>query len=383
MKQNLGRMMIFLIFPFLLFAQEEYVKYSYLVSKENVYQYESIAFSLKVEQIYDKEVMFFELVPKQNDDVIIELISKKRSEASYHSATKEYSYLLIPKKEGNIVVSFELYIRLASDDAVAQTYVGSRDNVKYIPTKKVAITTLHIPLEVKRLPKDVIGVGKFVLKQEYKQKQLYSYDPFDIRYTLEGVGYLKKGFKPLKEIPFASVFEGITQNLQKVTPKGYQYKKVYNYAIVSQKSFMIQQKKFRYYDPKTNSFVYLVRPKVEVTLHQRDIKTLVDTTVSPQPKKSFLTLYFIDGIYYFIAFLLGFFSREIYKKYLKNNIELPRKKQNPIRSLDTPEKLLDFLVKSEKKEQFSVEIFELETIVYRKKNLHHFEKIKKDILKKY
>jgi len=381
MKQNLGKWIFFLFFPLIVCASNEYVSYSYNLSSTKPYIYESVAFRFDVEQLYEKEVMFFELEPLEGEGYTLELITQKRSESSYHNAAKHYEYLIIPQKTGSITVAFRFGIRLASDDAVAQTYVGSRDNVKYIPAKKVTIATLKIPLEVQPLPKEVMGVGEFALQEASSSKKLYAYDPFDVTYEVEGVGYLKENVAFLKNLPQGvDLFGGLIKEEKKATSKGYHYKQTYKYALVAAKSFTIPAQTFVFFNPKTKQLQKITLKPVDVVVTPKDVASLVDVTQAPK-EESFVVAYVVDGIYYLLAFVLGVFARELFGRYIQNNPIWKKKihQTSPIAKLKTPQALLNFLLAHPKKEMFFEEITLLELIVYKNKEVVPFSKIKKRV----
>ena len=383
MNNILGKILLLTFFIFLpsaVMATTKYCEYSIHTDTKTAYINEAVKIHFKTRQKIHNEVMFFDLIPLKSEDYSFVLLSEKRHEFSYHDAKKDFQYLIFPKKEGTINVRFDFRIRRASDDAVAQAYIGSRDNVKSIPTIKVHIAQPVITLKISPLPKKLDGVGNFNLQMSLDKTSSNSYDAINVTYTLTGTGYLNTNFEPLHDINKTTIFTGITDTRPQATPKGLKYKKIWKYAIVAKEDFVVPMVNFSYLNTNTKT---ISEEKIEaknIIITPFNTKALLDAKESPVQKNYFIL--FTKYIYYILSFIAGLLVAkliEILPKKISTKKESCCKNVIKANSAQALIKAIFPLISTLKLEK---EVAHLEKIAYTKENGKAFEKIKKEIIKK-
>jgi len=380
MKRILGS---FFILCMMIYAKDEFASYTIQANKTDVVVNEAVYAIFETRQQKHDEVMFFDLIPLKSDAYEVVLIEKKRFEYDYHDAKKTYHYLIFPKKEGDVKVEFSFSIRRASDEAVAQTYVGSRDNVKYIPTLKTQIAQPSITLHVKQLPQNIDAVGEFHLSSQIDTTTSDPYSRVNVIYTLQGKGYLDPQYEPLKDIKGVALFKGVKEGYKKPTQEGYVYQKEFSYALVAENNFTIPSVKLDFYDTTQKKIKTLTTKQYSITIVKPSIEHLVDTKEYPQKEQALLVKIVTEYIYYIVVFFVGFFTREIYERYIHKRFQKKyTKKKNTLEAIKTPQQLLGYLLSIRENYSVDEEIKKLEAIVYNGEKKYNFAIIKSQIVKK-
>ncbi len=374
---------IFLLILFLisnLLAQEsKYCSFQLTSSKyKDIVINEPLRLHFITRQKIHNEVMFFDLKANKSDAYEIISINEKRHEYNYHDAQKEFEFLLIPKKSGKIKVSFTFNIRRASDDAVAIAYVGSRDNVKSIPTIKVHIASPSLTLEVKKLTQKVDAVGNFSFSMKIEKENSNSYDAINIVYHLEGEGVLDEDFEPISSIKGVSIFKGIKESTPKPTTNGFIYNKEWSYALIASKDFELPSVKLRLYDYKRKKFITRVTEKKEIKITPLDTKNLLDDVDAPQ--NSLDIKEYIDYLYNLLLFVTGFILAKLLD-YMPKKVTKKQECCKKIKAASTPKELLNAALQRGDVD-LKNEIMELETIVYKKDSSKSIAAIKAAIIQK-
>jgi len=360
-------------------VETQYCSYSISSSKQSAVLHEAISISFTSRQKTKNEVMFFDLKPLPSKDYEIISIKEKRHEFNYHDAKKDFEFLLIPKKIGIIKVAFDFRVRRASDDAVAQAYRGSRDNVKSIPTIKVNIATPTVTLNIKALKQDVDAVGEFNLVMSIDKTKASSYDKVNVIYKLQGHGYLNKSFTPLQEIEGLSIFKGEQEVEPRATKDGYTYQKEWSYALIASKSYTLPAVTLKTYDYTTKQYLDKTTALSKVQITPLLMQNLLDDEELPQSdidyKKYIAYLYnvliFIGG--FLFAKFLVYFPMKISKK----EHCCPR-----IKSAKTAKELLNYVGLLLQKYPLEDEVKKLEDLVYKSHSKESFHSIKMQIIKK-
>jgi uncharacterized protein YihD (DUF1040 family) len=382
MKHILGSIMMLLLTT-VLFGNE-FVDYNITANKKNVVVNEAVYVVFQARQKIHDEVIFFDLKPLKSDAYEIIPIEQKRYEYDYHDAEKKFKYLVFAKKQGNVDIRFDFAIRRATDDAVAQTYIGSRDNVKYIPTTRVSIGEITLPLSVKKMP-HVDAIGDFTLQMDVDTTTVTPFDEVHVRYTLTGKGYVDTRYEPLKDIPNVSIFRAKNISLKHPTPEGFAYKIVYSYALVAKENFQIPKTFLQIYNPQQKQQKQITIPSKTITIQKPDISSLIDKEEYPKEEKSYYAIYFVQSIYYILAFLAGFFARELWNKYFKRHSRANKKEKKcciEIKNAKSAEVLLQLVMGIRTKYKLDTEIEMLETIIYGGQKRYSFEKVKQKIVEK-
>ena len=382
MKNIHGKIFLLLLLAFSLSHAEEnrYCSYNLISSKyKNIVLNEPIKISFFTRQKLHNEVMFFDLIAKSSDAYEIISINEKRHEYNYHDAQKEFEFLLIPKKSGKIKVNFNFNIRRASDDAVAVAYVGSRDNVKSIPTVKVHIASPSLTLNVNQLSTDVDAIGNFSFSMKLDKRSSNSYDAINVVYTLEGRGILDEKFEPIQEIKDISIFRGIKESKPRATKNGYIYKKEWSYALIGAKSFTLPSVTLSTYNYKTQQFIKRQIEEKNIKITALNINNLLDDRDAPQTVIDYKE--YINYLYNILIFIAGFVLAK-----LLNFIPKKATKREEccklISAAKTPKELLNASLRFAKDVDLKEEINSLELIVYERKTSKNIAALKAAIIKK-
>jgi len=360
-------------------TQNQYCSYSIKSSKSSAMLYEPVDISFSARQKTQNEVMFFDLKPIASDDYDIISIKEKRHEFNYHDAKKDFEFLLIPKKVGKIHVAFSFRIRRASDDAVAQAYTGSRDNVKSIPTINIDIAQPTLTLTITPATKSLDGVGEFSLKMKIDKESLSSYDKVNLLYTLEGRGYLKESFEPLKSIEGVSLFRGIKENPPRATESGYIYKKEWRYALVSPHSYTIPALSLKTYNFHTKEYKEYKIPEKKISVVPLDKATLLDDEEAPSSGIDFQK--YLGWGYNLLLFIAGFIAAkllELLPKREKKEAECCPK----VRAASSPKELLREITPYLTSHNLEDEVQRLEALIYQEGSKEHFSQIKREIVQR-
>jgi len=382
MKNIHGKLLLFLLLIVVELSAKEspFCSYKISSSKESAVVHEAVNISFVTRQKIHNEVMFFDFKPLPSDAYEIISIKEKRSEFNYHDAKKEFEFLVIPKRAGVIKVAFDFRIRRASDDAVAQAYRGSRDNVKSIPTIKVHIDTPTVLINVKKLSKSVDAVGDFTFELKMdKTTHVNSYDRLNLVYTLKGTGFLDKDFEPIKEIDGVSIFRGTKIKTPRATQDGYIYQKEWSYALVADKNYTIPTVTLKTYNYKDKEFVNRVTKARKIEVTKLKIADLVDDEDIPNSSINFEK--YIKYLYNLLIFIAGFLFA-ILLQYFKRKSSPKTVCCQEIHNTKTAKELLLKTTLYIDKVDLKEEIKALEELVYKKSVQNNFITLKKQILAK-
>ena len=378
MKNTLGKILLIILLEVFAIANSYLANYSLTANKTNVHVKEAIEITLKAQQTDTTDVMFFFLEPKASHDYKIELLQKVENEISYHNKQTTFTYLLFPLVKGEIKVDFNFTIKVASDEAVAQVYRGSRDNVKWIETKNTDIILSPIILNVQRLEYGTKLIGDFELISKIDNKNINAYESSNITYTLIGNGYDKIDINPITNIGNVNIFRDITKHFSKATKDGYKIKREFNYALLSDKTFDVDSKEIKCFSPKKNIYYTLKTDSYKINVTKTDISTIIDKEDYPQQIHDFSIL--INLLVYLIVFLTGFISakllpKDILKRFYKKDDNLI-----DIKKSKNPKALLLTLLKNYSNEDLEDVYKELEKLMYKKAGYKSFKSIKEALI---
>lgn len=376
MKSTLGKISILLLLCINLFSDSELARYSLTANKTDVYEKEAVKISFVAHQTQHDNIMFFFLEPKKSNKYDIALLQKSAQEIAYHEKQTTFTFLLFPLVDGEVEVDFDFTIKVASDDAVAEIYTGGRDNVEWIQTNDTKVKIKPIKLSVKRLEEGVDLVGDFKLATKIDKIAINEYETLNATYTLQGLGFDKIDIEPISKIKDVNIFSDVTKFYNKETENGYEIKREFHYALLSNKDFKIEKKKFKCYSPSKNVYYTLQTNEYNISVSTLDKSELVDTINYPKKVDYFKDVK--DFLIYIFIFSIGFISAKIVptKLYMfKTKSEF-----SDIKNSKTPKELLYTLAKNYSKVDFKEHLNKLENIVYADANARDFEAIKKEIL---
>ena len=383
MKNTRGKLLLLLLIISLpLMAKEsKYCSYSIESSAQELYVNEALHVHFKSRQKLHNEVMFFDLKPLQSDDYTIVMLNEKRHEFNYHDAEKSFDFLIMPKHSGSIDISFDFQIRRATDEGVAQAYTGSRDNVKPIPTIKVAIDTPTIRLHVKKHTKNIQAVGEFNLTMSVDKTDSDSYDALNVVYTLDGTGYLDENFEPIKSIDDTSIFKGKKETPKRSTKEGYIYHKEWSYAIVASKNFTLDSVHLNYFDTATQSYKSSITEAKNITIKALDISTLIDDKEAPDSHIEFKN--YVHYLYYLLFFIAGFLGAKL-QEYLPEKFKRSNKDIccEAIKKSSSAQEMLKAVMPYMNRADIQNEVTMLESAIYSNTHKVKLQTLKESLIKK-
>jgi len=379
MKKNLGKILLLLLLPLALFANAPLATHTLSINKKSAYVKEAVEITFKAVQKDHEDVMFFFLEPKLSDDYKITLLNKATQKVGYHNYITTFTYLLFPLKAGSLKVDFDYTIKTASDDAVAQVYIGSRDNVKWIETVDTIMPTQSIILNIKPLDKDIELVGDFKLKTVLKSSTIDQFSTAQISYRLHGVGYVNKDFSPLQKIANVTVFEDTHDAVFRSTKNGEILEREYLYALSGDDNFNIRKVEIKAYSPRTKSFYTLKANSYPITVTKIDPNTLLDDKESPEAKQ-FNTRLMINTLIGIVLFIAGFVTAKL-SEIVTFKWSKREKKFQDIKASSDAKGLLLIMTRFYNIVSMQGYIDRLEGIAYLQQDKSDFKKIKKEILR--
>jgi len=374
MKNTLGNIILFTLLSIALNANE-LAEFNLTANKTSPYVKEAVEITFKAHQKERNDVMFFFLTPKKSNDYTIVLLQKEAKELDYHEKEAEFHYLLFPLKSGEIYVDFDFIIKVASDDAVAQVYTGSRDNVKWIETDDTKIVLSPLKLNVKALEKNVDLVGDFTINSKIDKTKAIAYENINLKYNLKGIGFDKFEHEPLEKLQGVEIFQEIITHNNKATKDGYKIQKEFNYALIADKNFTIPSKTLFCYSPKKKHYYQLNTKAYTITIDSLPQSKLIDKREYPQRED--YSENFKNFIIYILIFIAGYITAKInLPLHLKNKL-----KYKDIKESTSAKELLYILMHSYSDKNLEHYYNLLEDIAYNKKAKKSFSKIKREILK--
>jgi len=383
MRNNLGKIMkIFIVFSFVLLFAEDFA-YEFKVSEQNPYVKEPITLTLDLNQTNHNIVLLFNFNLKRSDDYFFQRLDTKESD-THHNTQIHYVYLIYPLKSGDVKIGFDLVKKITTDDSVAYSFSGDRDNVKGLVTTDTEVIMPPFTLKVKELPKNVDLVGDFKLRYKFKTKEANAYEPIPFEVKIEGSGYPPLLDKLVKEDENFTLFseKPIVKSLH--SKSGTESSVSYFMALSANSSFELSPINIKVFDPKKEKSYVLSVPKQHFKISKVDVNTLVDKIDRPKPfvnDWSWLsdllsyTLVFVAG--YLAAISLKWKKRVLKHKFLEEDEVLTMMREKIKRCKDE-KSLLQLLMASDSK-KFTKSIEKLESSLYGKSKTD-LEKIKKSLL---
>ncbi len=291
MKNNLGNRYLrlcFLILGFTLLQAEDFT-YSFNTNTQTPYVKEPVVLTFDVQQTNHDVVLLFNFTLAKSKEYTFQRLDIQESD-SHHNAKIHYVYLLYPLTSGDINVTFELLKKVTTDDSVAYSFSGDRDNVKGLVTTDTQITLPPLQLKVKPLPKGTRLVGDFTLTHTFKKHQADAYEPLPFQVSIQGSGY-----PPLLDsiLPKEGNFTRFTEKpivRSTVTTQGSQNSVTYPMALSHSESFTLPSILLKAFDPKTEKSYTLTVPSQHFDIKKVAAHSLVDPIDSPEVFKARLVL---------------------------------------------------------------------------------------------
>jgi putative sterol carrier protein len=252
--------------------------------------------------------------------------------------------------------------KATTDENIAYSFSGDRDNVKGIQTKNTKIEVPDLQLQVKELPKGTQIVGDFKLEYKIKHHKATAYEPLPFQMTIQGIGYppllnnLLQGegnFTRFTEQPIVKTIASIEGTHTKVT---------YPMALSHDQNFTLQAIKINAFNPHTERSYTLDVPAQTFTITQEDKSKLLDKVDTPAPFEiNYAWLQTFFG--YLIAFIAGIFSALSWKWKRKTIQKLQDPMLEKIQQCKSSKELLQLLLSDDSK-RFDTTINTIESTLY-------------------
>ncbi len=373
-KNNLGKIPLHLFIFFLSFItlQAEDFTYTFNTDHPTPYVKEPVVLTLDLNQTNHDVVLLFNFSINKSEDYTFQRLDIKETD-SYHNAKIHYVYLIYPLKSGDINITFSLLKKVTTDDSVAYSFSGDRDNVKGLVTTDTHINLSPLQLKVKALPEGTALVGDFTLTYDIKEHQAKAYEPLPFQVSIKGEGY-----PPLVDtlLPQEGNFTRFTEKpivKSIATKKGTQSTVTYPMALSHHQSFTLSPIVLKAFDPKREKSYTLEVPSQHFDIQQVAAHSLVDKVDSPDILRedwSWLSA-FLGYIVVFSAGYLTALSWKWKKRQInKENHPLIQK----IQSCKDEKALLQVLIAANNK-RFTSSIEKLESSLYGNGKIN-FNKVK-------
>ena len=381
MKNNLGSLILFYLFSFSLFglvSHAEDFTHTFHVNKTHPYVKEAVILTLDLNQTNPDKVLLFNFDLAKSDAYTFQRLDIQETD-SYHQARIHYVYLVYPLKSGTVNISFKLLKKVTTDDSVAYSFSGDRDNVKGLVTVDTNVILPALQLNVQALPENTLLVGDFNLTHSIKKHQAQAHEPLPIQVNISG-----KGYPPLLNtlLPQEGNFTRFTEEpvvKSIVNMQGSQSTVTYTMALSHVQSFTLSPIEIKAFDPHTRKSYLLTIPQqhfVITTSKESELVDLIDSPVLLKEDWSWLKTLF--G--YFVVFTAGYLSALSWKWTKKQR----KKEENPlkikIQDCSNEKALLQLLMSIEDK-RFTSSIEKLEASLYGDGKMN-FKKVKQDLLEK-
>ena len=350
---------------------------TFTLSKKNPYVKEGVFLEVNLTQTDNSKVMFFNFSPKVSEDYLFYQVGFSENE-KHHDLRQSYSYLIYPKRYGEVFVAFEMIKSITDDDKVAYAISGDRDNVKGLQKKDIVVDLKPLVLEVKSLPLGTELVGDFSLVHTLDKKETEAYDPVNLSVKLKGKGFLES-FELIKENNTYKLFSQNPKLKISHSKMGSKASLKWDYAISAKESFTLPKVHLKAFNPKTKKQYELGFPAYEVAVKKVEASTLLDKEDYPARAKGVDWDFWTHFFSYLIVFVTGFLMpRDLLKrkeKKVKCDEDVLKEK---IKSAKSHKALLKLLLLEERL-KYSDAIETLEGVVYNGEKLS-LEKIKEKLL---
>ena len=363
MKNNLGNTYLCLLFFLLSFItlQAEDFTYSFDVDKKTPYVKEAVVLTFDINQTNHDVVLLFNFTIKESQDYTFQRLDIQGTD-SYHNVKIHYVYLIYPLKSGDVNITFDLLKKVTTDDSIAYSFSGDRDNVKKLVTTNTNVILPPLQLKVTPLPSDTTLVGDFSLTHNIKKHQAKAYEPLPFQVQIKGLGY-----PPLLDtiLPKEGNFTRFTEKpivKSLVSTEGTQSTVTYPMAISGSKSFTLPAIVLKAFNPKTEKSYALTIPSQDFDIQEVAAHSLVDTIDAPDVlKEDWSWISTLLG--YIVVFSAGYLTALSWKWKKKNSAKERHPMIKKIQNCKDEKALLQVLIAADSK-HFSSSIEKLEASLY-------------------
>lgn len=376
MKNSLGSIILLCLSIFVVNAKD--FTHTFHIDKQNPYVKEAVIMTLDLKQTNTDKVLFFHFALKKSPDYEFYRLNVKETDEE-HTAKVHYEYLIYPLRSGEIKLHFNLIQKATTEENLAYSFSGDRDNVKGLTTVDTQIDLSPLTLNVAPLPKGTSLVGDFTLTHSLKKHKAKAYEPLPFQVTIKGSGYppLLENLLP-KDIDFTLFKENpIIKALN--SSQGTISSIIYPMALSHSKAFDLDPIVIKAFDPKTKKRYTLSVPKQHFDISKADINTLVDKIDSPKPLQNDWS-WFTAFLGYLVVFGAGYLTALSWKWKKRKMVKTSHPLKEKIETCKDEKALLQLLMSTHAK-TFTSSIEKLEKGLYRNGKIN-FNKVKQEVLEK-
>jgi len=379
-KNNLGNTFLHVIFLFLSFSmlQAEDFTHTFNVDKQDPYVKEAVILTLDLNQTNRDVVMLFNFNINKSEDYTFQRLDIQETD-SYHNAKVHYVYIIYPLRSGDINITFNLLKKITTDESIAYSFSGDRDNVKTLVTTDTQINLPPLNLQVNPLPEETALVGDFSLTHSIKKHQAKAYEPLPLKVSIKG-----RGYPPLLDslLPKDGNFTRFTEKpivKSITTPKGTQSTVTYPMALSHSQSFTLSPIVLKAFDPQREKSYTLEVPSQHFDIQEIAAHSLVDRVDSPDVlKEDWSWLSTLLG--YIVVFAAGYLTPLSWKWKKRQSHKGKHPLIQKIQSCKDEKALLQVLIAADSK-HFTSSIEKLEASLYGNGKIN-LNKVKQDSLEK-
>ncbi|MEA3434132.1 MAG: hypothetical protein U9R13_06080, partial [Campylobacterota bacterium] len=355
MKNSLGKILLVLLCTLWLGAED--FKYHFSLSNTSPYVKEAVVMTLDLEQTNTNKVLFFHFELKKSPDYEFHRLNVEETGENI-AAKVHYEYLIYPLRAGETQLHFDLIQKTTTEENLAYSFSGDRDNVKGLTTVDTQIDLPPLTLKIKALPKGTSLVGDFSLTHSLKTNKAKAYEPLPFQVTIKGSGYPPLLEDLLAENNHFTLFKEKPIVKSVNSSQGTSSTVSYPMALSHFKSFDLNPVVIKAFNPKTKKSYELTLPKQHFDIQKVDVKSLVDKIDSPKPLESDLswpTTILITLLSYLVVFAAGYLTAITLKWKRKSSAHTSHPLKEKIEACKDEKSLLQLLMATDSK-QFALSI---------------------------
>jgi len=374
-KNNLGKLLSFFLLGMLMLHAEDFT-YTFKVDKKNPFVKEAVILTLDLDQSSHDKVLLFNFKIKKSDAYHFQRLDIKETDTGHH-AQVHYEYLIYPLKSGKVNITFELLKKVTTEDSVAYSFSGDRDNVKGLVTVDTMVPLPPLLLEVKALPQGTELVGDFKITHQVKQHKGKAYEPLPIQVSLQG-----KGYPPVLAtlLPKEGNFTRFTEKPlihSVVNRQGTQSTVTYPMALSHSQSFTLSPVEIKSFNPQSEKSYLLTVPSQHFEISKADRSTLLDKSDSPKVLKADWS-WIKTLLGYLVVFAAGVLTALSWKWRKKSTKGITHPLVQKIQNCQDEKALLQVLMAADNKD-FDTSIEKLEASLYGNAKIN-LKNVKQEIL---
>lgn len=245
MKQNPGRLFLWLLLSVtILFAQEPY-KWSVTASKHDVVVNEAVVLHYTCRFNDDGSLYTIEFKPPETTDSYRLYILSENERIRGGRRTNEYRFLFFPMRAGTQHIDFTAMMRHTTKASIENTVIG-RDNVEDIEFSDTQVALPAVELQV--APAAVGLVGRFAFDMQLDKKEVNAFEPIHLTLTVEGEGNFDQFVPFVIDLPGVQVFTEAPQKRYGLSEYGFRGKWIQKFALVAEKEFRLDKFELAYFD---------------------------------------------------------------------------------------------------------------------------------------